>query len=83
MRSRIQSRTRLNSVQYHRQGEPKWWARVGQGESATYIKISPIRGDEHLHADVDLPPGTTVFLGIDNSDISETTTTIAPKAKVK
>jgi hypothetical protein len=59
----IRSTVRMSNTGYHQNGNPNWWARVGTGTNAKFLEISPTRGDEFLHVEVDVPAGTTVFIG--------------------
>ena len=53
----------MSNTSYHQNGKPCWWARVGSGDSARFLSIPRVRGDEHLDCEVDVPPGTTVYIG--------------------
>lgn len=63
MTSVIRSTVRMSNTGYHQNGKPNWWARVGSGSSAQFLKIESVRGDQFLHVECELPPGTTVFIG--------------------
>lgn len=62
-KSVIRSTSRMSNTGYHQNGKPNWWARIGTGPNAQFLTIPPTRGDEFLHVEVDVPPGTTVFIG--------------------
>ena len=61
--SRLTTTSRMSNTGYHQHGKPIWWARVGSGDSARFLKIPKVRGDAILDCEVDVPPGTTVFCG--------------------
>lgn len=63
MKSRLRSTVRMSNTGYHQNGKPNWWARLGRGESAQFLNIPHVRGDNMLDIEVDLPPGTEVFIG--------------------
>lgn len=63
MPSRLKSTNRMSNTGYHANGKPNWWARIGSGNDAKFIEIPRVRGDEYLDCVVDLPAGTTVFIG--------------------
>jgi hypothetical protein len=63
MSSRLQSTDRMSNTGYHANGKPNWWARVGSGNTAQFLTIPSIRGDSRLDCIVDVPPGTTIFIG--------------------
>lgn len=53
----------MSNTGYHANGKPNWWARIGQGVDAEFVKIPAIRGDQKLDVEVDLPIGTVVNVG--------------------
>ena len=59
MQSRILTKDRMGNAGYHQNGKPNWWARVGDN----FLDIPKVRGDQRLHAIVDVPPGTLVHCG--------------------
>ena len=61
--SRLTTTQRMSNTGYHQNGKPNWWARIGSGDSAQFLRIPKVRGDEILSAEVDVPPGTTVHCG--------------------
>ena len=61
--SRLTTSDRMSNTGYHQNGKPNWWARVGSGDSARFLPIPRVRGDEILDCEVDVPPGTTVYCG--------------------
>lgn len=61
--SRIKTTQRMSNTGYHANGKPNWWARIGEGDSARFLRIPPVRGDKYLDIEVDLPAGTTVYCG--------------------
>lgn len=61
--SRLTTTQRMSNTGYHQNGKPNWWARIGSGDSARFLRIQKVRGDEILDVDVDVPPGTTVHCG--------------------
>jgi hypothetical protein len=77
-KSRILSSDRMSNSGYHANGKPNWWVRVGKGDSASFIEIDAVRGDQKLDVEVDLPVGTTVYIGAGkgtNKTIRETVET--------
>lgn len=63
MNSRICTTARMSNTGYHQNGKPVWWARIGNGDSAQFLRIPRVRGDEILDVVVDVPVGTKVFCG--------------------
>lgn len=61
--STLKSADRMSNSGYHRAGKPNWWARVGSGPEASWLRIGQVRGDQLLDVQVDVPPGTTVHIG--------------------
>ncbi len=61
--SRLITTKRMSNTGYHLHGKPNWWARVGQGDDAIFLRIPPTRGDSILDCEVDVPVGTTVYYG--------------------
>ena len=51
---RIQSSDRMSNRQYHGAGKPNWWARVGKGDSAKFLKIGSVRGDDRLDVTIEV-----------------------------
>lgn len=85
MTSRLKTRDRMSNTGYHRNGKPTWWARVGSGDDATFVRIPWTRGDDYLDCVVDLPPGTTVFCGAGKGSrktVRETVVTTAVEEEV-
>lgn len=62
-KSRLKSTDRMSNKGYHANGRPTWWARIGSGDSAKFLDIPRVRGDEYLNVIVDVPPGTRVYCG--------------------
>lgn len=77
--SRLRSTDRMSNRQYHRNRQPRWWARIGSGDAAEWVEIGTIRGDQALDVVVPLPPGTSVHIGCGPRDngIRETVETQA------
>lgn len=63
MASRLKTTDRMSNTGYHANGKPNWWARVGTGSDASFLKIPSVRGDHFLDVEVDVEPGTTVHCG--------------------
>lgn len=63
MKSRLKSTSSMSNTGYHQNGKPHWWARIGQGDDASFLPIPKVRGDNNLDVIVDVPPGTTVHIG--------------------
>jgi hypothetical protein len=63
MSSKLRSTTSMSNTGFHANGKPNWWARTGQGTDAQFLTIPRVRGDQNLDCTVDVPPGTTVFIG--------------------
>lgn len=61
--SKLTTTDRMSNTGYHQNGKPTWWARVGSGDSARFLPIPRVRGDEFLDVEVDVPAGTTVVCG--------------------
>lgn len=61
--AKLRTTARMSNTGYHANGKPNWWARVGAGESARFLQIPRVRGDQILECEVDVPPGTTVCCG--------------------
>ncbi len=79
-RSKLTSTDRMSNSGYHANGQPTWWARIGKGDSATFLEIPKVRGDSKLDVEVDLPPGTIVYIGAgkgSNKTVRETVETTA------
>lgn len=53
----------MSNSGYHRSGKPNWWARLGSGDNVTWLEIPKVRGDQYLSCEVDVPPGTKVYIG--------------------
>lgn len=66
MKSRLKTTQRMSNTGFHANGKPRWWARTGGGDDATWITIPYVRGDDYLDCVVDVPPGTTVHCGAGN-----------------
>lgn len=49
---------RMSNRQYHKAGQPHWWARIGSGDSASFLRLPRVRGDEALDEETDAPDGT-------------------------
>lgn len=62
--SRIVSSKRQSNSGFHRSGQPKWWARTGEGATARFLNLEKTRGDRHLDCEVDVPVGTEVTIGV-------------------
>ncbi len=80
MKSKIASSRSMSNTGYHANGKPTWWARVGKGDSATFLDVGHVRGDHALEVEVDVPPGTIVYIGAgkgDHKTVRETVTTTA------
>ncbi len=78
MASLLKSNGRMSNTGYHANGKPNWWARIGSGDSARFLQIPRVRGDNHLECEVDVPSGTTVYIGVgkgSHKTIRETVTT--------
>lgn len=63
MTSRLRSSDTMSNTGFHANGKPNWWARIGSGDTAKFLKIPQVRGDKPLDCEVDVPPGTTVHIG--------------------
>lgn len=48
----------MSKQQYRATGQPAWWARIGSGEDAEYLRLPLVRGDQYLDVTVDVPRGT-------------------------
>lgn len=80
MQSQLASTTRMSNTGYHSNGKPNWWARTGKGDSAKFLDIPKVRGDQLLRCVVDVEPGTTVYIGAgrgDHKTVRETVKTTA------
>ena len=78
--SKIRTRNAMSNTGYHQNGKPTWWARVGSGDAAEFVKIPWTRGDSKLECIVGLPVGTTVYCGAGKGErktIRETVVTVA------
>lgn len=69
----LRSSDRMSNTQYHKCGKPCWWARVGTGDNARFLKIPRVRGDVALDVEIDcdeesLPEGTVINFGVGNRD---------------
>jgi len=53
----------MSNTGYHANGKPTWWARIGSGDGARFLTVPYTRGDRYLDCEVDVPPGTTVYIG--------------------
>ena len=61
----LRSDSSMSNRQYHAQGCPSWWARIGSGESAQFLEVGRNRGDRPLDVTVDVPDGTAqVHIGV-------------------
>lgn len=58
MKVKLQSRKSMSNRSYHAEGKPTWWVRIGSGNSATFVDIHRMRGDENLNVEVEVPNGT-------------------------
>lgn len=56
--------TKISNSAWHRAGQPNWWARIGQGDSARFLEIGRIRGDKDLSVEVTVPAGSTIAYGV-------------------
>jgi len=78
MTSHLRSQSRMSNTGYHQNGKPNWWARVGSGVDAKFLRLPSVRGDYQLDCIVDVEPGTVVHIGAGrggHKTIRETATT--------
>ena len=69
MTVRLHSDSRMSNRQFHLAGKPKWWARIGSGDTARFLSLPDVRGDEALDCEVDVPDGTRqVAFGVGPKD---------------
>ena len=64
---------KMSCTQYHKQGKPNWWARVGSGPSVKFVRMPKVCGDMRLdvRGEIDLEPGVyTLVTGV-GSDIRD------------
>jgi len=55
----------MSNRQYHAYGKPTWWARVGSGESAQFLRIPRTRGDEDLSCTVEVDDDVKeIYIGV-------------------
>ena len=55
----------MSNRQYHLNGRPCWWARVGSGESAQFLRIPRTRGDEDLSCTVEVDDDVKeIYIGV-------------------
>lgn len=48
---------------------PVWWARIGSGDAASFIRLPPLPGHRCLDVRVDVPDGTdAVHIGVGPKD---------------
>jgi hypothetical protein len=80
---RIQSAGRMSNRQYHAQGKPTWWARIGSGDDARFVTLPRIRGDEKLNVIVSLDAEDDLHIGVGKGDggVRETVTPLALEQK--
>jgi len=78
--SRLQTTQRMSNSGYHRAGQPAWWARIGDGADATFLRLPSRRGDRCLDVAVDVPVGTAVVCGAGRGSdaVRQTVTTAVP-----
>lgn len=80
MSSRIVSSVRMSNTGYHQNGKPNWWAYIGKGDNVQWVEIPKVRGDQYLHYEVDLQPGTTVYIGAGKGNYKTVRETIKTEA---
>ena len=56
---KIESSGRMSNRQYHANGKPNWWARVGSNDSVKWLEVGRVRGDDYLAVEVEVPDTTT------------------------
>lgn len=55
----------MSNRQYHLNGRPCWWARIGSGDSARFLDIPRTRGDEDLVCTVEVEDDVKViYIGV-------------------
>jgi hypothetical protein len=54
MKMNLKSNGKMSNRQYHANGKPRWWARVGSGAGAEFLEIDDVRGDEYLDVVVEV-----------------------------
>lgn len=68
--SRLRANARLDNYSYYLVNRPNWWASLDAEDSDGDFRldIPPTRADRPLDCVVNVPAGTTVYLGLDRSD---------------
>jgi hypothetical protein len=55
------NRPSMSNRQYHAYGCPTWWARIGSGDHAQFMKIPKTRGDKDLECTVEVDDDVRVI----------------------
>ena len=79
MSSHLVTTSRMSNTGFHANGKPNWWARIGSGDSARFLSIPRVRGDEVLDVVVDVEPGTEVFCGAGKGTFKTVRCTVVTK----
>ena len=59
----------MSNRQYHRTGCPRWWARIGKGDTAKFLDIPRTRGDDDLSCTVEVDDDVSrIYIGAGPND---------------